>query len=145
MQMLLSAWPALAWALPALVLLSAIVFLAKGNRRGFGQLLALLACFVIAALLMEFFTLMAARMARAGSSGADPVLGTGTRQLLATVASPRSIMSPPLSLPWVAACAVPLAYLWLLVTWALHLRGAGGGSASKKTGGRAPRKKAAKA
>lgn len=143
MQMLLSAWPALTWALPALVLLSAIVFLAKGNRRAFGQLLALVACFVIAALLMEFFTFMAARMARAGSSAADPELGSGTRHLLATIANPRSITAAPLSLPWLAACAVPAAYLWLLVAWGLHLWGKRGGTAGKKTG-KAPRQKAAK-
>ncbi|WP_440106228.1 hypothetical protein [Acidovorax sp. BL-A-41-H1] len=141
MQLLLSAWPALTWALPALVLLSAVVFLAKGNRSAFGHLLALLACFVIAALLMEFFTFMAARMARAGSTQADPVLGSGTRQLLATIANPRSLMAPPLSLPWVAAWSVPVAYLWLLVAWVLHLRGKRGGS---KKAGKAPRKKAAR-
>lgn len=91
----MSAWPALALLLPALVLVSAIYFLAKGDRRAFAQLLALLACWVIGALLMEFFIFMAARMARSGSA-AMPVLGTGTRQLLETMASPRSIAAPPL-------------------------------------------------
>ena len=64
MHLLMSAWPVLALLLPALVLVSAIYFLAKGNRRAFAQLLALLACFVIGALLMEFFIFMAARRAR---------------------------------------------------------------------------------
>ncbi|MCO4094819.1 MAG: hypothetical protein HEQ37_15060 [Acidovorax sp.] len=142
MQMLLSAWPALTWALPALVLLSAVVFLAKGSRSAFGYLLALLACFVIAALLMEFFTFMAARMARAGSAQADPVLGSGTRQLLATIANPRSLMAPPLSLPWLAAASVAVSYLWLLVAWVVHLRGGKRGGTQKAA--KAPRKKAAR-
>ena len=106
----MSAWPALALLLPALVLVSAIYFLAKGDRRAFAQLLALLACWVIGALLMEFFIFMAARMARSGSA-AMPVLGTGTRQLLETMASPRSIAAPPLSLAAMAAYSVLAAYL----------------------------------
>jgi hypothetical protein len=142
MQMLLSAWPGLAWALPVLVLLSAIVFLVKGNRGAFGQLLALLGCFVIAALLMELFTFMAARMAHGGAAGAVPALGSGARQLLAWMVAPRSIMAPPLSPPWLAAGAVPVAYLWLLVVWILHLRGRRGGKAAA---GRAVRKKAPQA
>lgn len=149
MQMLLSAWPAVAWLLPALVLLSAIVFLAKGDRRAFGHLMALVACYLIAALLMEFFVFMAARMARSGSAQANPALGTGTLQLLQTIANPRSLTAPPLSLAAVAAYSVPLSYLWLLVAWVLHLRGSGGksgkGSASrKKAGAKSPRKAAAK-
>ncbi|MFN7855767.1 MAG: hypothetical protein ACK5OA_04190 [Acidovorax sp.] len=139
MQMLLSVWPFLVWALPVLVLLSAIVFLAKGNRGAFWQLLALLACFVIAALLMELFTFMASRMANGGKAGADPALGSGTRQLLAAIAATGSVLAKPLSLPWLAACSVPVAYLWLLVTWALHLR------RGKSGGGRAARKKATRA
>ena len=53
MKMLLSAWPALALLLPVLWLVSVIVFLAKGNRRAVAQLMALLACFLIGALLMD--------------------------------------------------------------------------------------------
>ena len=127
----MSAWPVLALLLPALVLVSAIYFLAKGDRRAFAQLLALLACWVIGALLMEFFIFMAARMARSGSA-AMPVLGTGTRQLLATIANPRSITAPPLSLAALAAYSIPASYLWLLVTWGLHLRGKKAGTAKKK-------------
>lgn len=125
------AWPVLALLLPALVLVSAIYFLAKGDRRAVAQLLALLACWVIGALLMEFFIFMAARMARSGSA-AMPVLGTGTRQLLETMASPRSIAAPPLSLAAMAAYSVLAAYLWVLVTWGLHLRGKPAGGARKK-------------
>ena len=132
MHLLISAWPALALLLPALVLVSAIYFLAKGDRRAFAQLLALLACLVIGALLMEFFIFMAARMARSGSAAAMPVLGTGTRQLLETMANPRSIAAPPLSLAAVAAYSVLAAYLWVLVTWGLHLRGKPAGGARKK-------------
>lgn len=142
MQMLLSAWPVLVWLLPALVLVSALYFLAKGDRRGLAHLMALLACFVVGALLMEFFVFMAARMARSASTQANPVLGTGTRQLLQTLANPRSIAAPPGSLAAVAAYAVPLSYLWLVVTWAVHLRGKRAGPARKKTAGRSPRKKA---
>jgi hypothetical protein len=131
MHLLMSAWPALALLLPALVLVSAIYFLAKGDRKAFAQLLALLACWVIGALLMEFFIFMAARMARSGSA-AMPVLGTGTRQLLETMASPRSIAAPPLSLAAMAAYSVLAAYLWVLVTWGLHLRGKPAGGARKK-------------
>ena len=96
MKMLLSAWHALALLLPVLWLVSVIVFLAKGNRRAVAQLVALLACFLIGALLMEFFTFMGALMARSGSQHATPTLGTGTRQLLETIANPRSITAPPL-------------------------------------------------
>ena len=141
MHLLASAWPALALLLPALLLVSAIYFLAKGDRRAFAQLMALLACFVIGALLMEFFIFMAARMARAGSDAATPALGTGTRQLLQTMASPQSIGAPPLSLAAVAAYGVLVAYLWTLVTWALHLRGKPGGGKKKAKaakGGRKP-------
>ncbi len=130
MHALLSAWPAVALLLPALVLVSAIYFLARGDRRALAWLLALLACFVIGALLMEFFTFMAARMARSGSR--EAVLGAGTRQLLETMAQPRSLTAPPLSLPAVAAYSVLAAYLWLIVAWVLHLRGKPGGGARKK-------------
>ena len=78
MKMLLSAWPALTLLLPVLWLVSVIVFLAKGNRRAVAQLMALLACFLIGALLMEFFTFMGALMARSGSQHATPTLGTGS-------------------------------------------------------------------
>ncbi len=132
MPLLLSAWPVLVLALPVLWLVSAIVFLAKGNRRAFAQLLALAACFLIGALLMEFFTFMGALMARSGSQHTTPEVGTGTRQLLATIASPRSITAPPLSLAALAAYSIPASYLWLLVTWALHLRGKKAGPAKKK-------------
>lgn len=142
MQMLLSAWPALVWLLPALVLVSALYFLAKGDRRALAHLMALLACFVVGALLMEFFVFMAARMARSGSAQANPVLGTGTRQLLQTLANPRSITAAPGSLASVAAYAVPLSYLWLVVTWAVHLGGKKSGPTRKKTAGRSPRKTA---
>ena len=130
MHALLSAWPAVALLLPALVLVSAIYFLARGDRRALAWLLALLACFVIGALLMEFFTFMAVRMARSGSR--EAVLGAGTRQLLETMAQPRSLTAPPLSLPAVAAYSVLAAYLWLIVAWVLHLRGKPGGGARKK-------------
>ena len=76
MQALVSAWPAVALLLPALVLVSAIYFLVKGDRRALAWLLALVACFVIGALLMEFAAFMAARMARSGSR--EAVLGAGT-------------------------------------------------------------------
>ena len=145
MQMLISAWPALVWLLPALALLSALYFLAKGNRRALGQLMAMLACFVVGALLMECFVFMAARMARAGSTHANPVLGTGTLQLIKTMADPRSITAPPASLAAVSAYGVLLSYLWLLVAWALHLRGKGGnkgGGTGRKKPARAPRKAA---
>ncbi len=140
--MLISAWPALVWLLPALVLVSALYFLAKGDRRALAHLMALLACFVVGALLMEFFVFMAARVARSGSAQANPVLGTGTRQLLQTLANPRSIAAPPGSLASAAAYAVPLSYLWLLVTWGVHLRGKKTGPARKKAAGRSPRKTA---
>ena len=52
MQTLLSAWPAVVLLLPALVLVSAIVFLAKGDRRAFALLMSLLACYLIGALHM---------------------------------------------------------------------------------------------
>ena len=132
MPLLMSAWPAVVLVLPALVLVSAIVFLAKGNRRAFAQLLALAACFLIGALLMEFFTFMGALMARSGSQHTTPEVGTGTRQLLATIANPRSITAPPLSLAAFAAYSIPASYLWLLVTWGLHLRGKPAGGARKK-------------
>lgn len=140
MHALLSAWPAVALLLPALVLVSAIYFLAKGDRRALAWLLALLACFVIGALLMEFFTFMAARMARSGSR--EAVLGAGTRQLLETMAHPRSLTAPPLSLPAVAAYSVLAAYLWLIVAWVLHLRGKPGGGARRKKPAKGTRKPA---
>ena len=141
MPLLLSAWPAVVLALPALVLVSAIVFLAKGNRGAFAQLLALAACFLIGALLMEFFTFMGALMARSGSQHTTPEVGTGTRQLLATIANPRSITAPPLSLAAWAAYSIPAGYLWLLVAWVLHLRGKKAGPAKKKSA-KSPRKAA---
>ena len=142
MHMLIPAWPALVWLLPALVLVSALYFLVKGDRRALGHLLVLLACFVVGALLMEFFIFMGARMARAGSAQANPVLGTGTRQLLATMAHPRSLVAPPLSLAAVAAYSVLAGYLWLLVTWGLHLRGKPAGGAPKRKPRGAARKPA---
>ena len=142
MKMLLSAWPALALLLPVLWLVSIIVFLAKGNRRAVAQLMALLACFLIGALLMEFFTFMGALMARSGSQHATPTLGTGTRQLLETMANPRSITAPPLSLAAFAAYSIPVAYLCLLVIWGLHLRGKKSGPAKKKSATKTPRKTA---
>lgn len=132
MPLLMSAWPAVVLLLPALWLVSALVFLARGDRRAFAQLLALLACFLIGALLMEFFTFMGALMARSGKQSAAPVLGSGTRQLLEILASPRSIAAPPGSLAAVAAYSIPAAYLWLLVAWVLHLRGKPSGPARKK-------------
>ena len=140
MQALVSAWPAVALLLPALVLVSAIYFLVKGDRRALAWLLALVACFVIGALLMEFAAFMAARMARSGSR--EAVLGAGTRQLLELMAQPRSLTAPPLSLPAVAAGCVLAAYLWLILAWVLHLRGKPGGGTRKKKpaakGGRKP-------
>ena len=106
MPTLMSAWPVVALLLPALVLLSAVVFLAKGDRRSFSYLMALLACYLVGALLMEFFVFMAARMARPGTAQAVPVLGAGTKQLLETLSNPRSIAAPPLSLPAIAAYSV---------------------------------------
>ncbi len=130
----MSAWPVVALLLPALVLVSAIVFLAKGDRRAFSFLMALLACYLMGALLMEFFVFMAARMARAGTAQAMPVLGAGTKQLLETLSNPRSIAAPPLSLPAMAAYSVLVSYLWLLVTWGVHLRGKKPGAGKRKTG-----------
>ena len=141
MPMLLSAWPALALLLPVLWLVSAVVFLARGNRRAVAQLLALLACFLAGALLMEFFTFMGALMARSGRPQAAPTLGTGTRQLLETMANPRSLTAPPLSLAAFAAYGIPAGYLGLLVTWVLHLRGKKAGPAKKKSA-KSPRKAA---
>ena len=132
MPLLMSAWPILVWVLLALVVLSALFFLAKGDRRAFAQLLALVACFLIGALLMEFRLFMAARMSRTGGVQGTPALGDGTRQLLQTIANPRSITAPPLSLAAVAAYSVPLSCLWLAVTWVLHLRGGGKSGAGKK-------------
>lgn len=132
MPLLMSAWPILVWVLLALVVLSALFFLAKGDRRAFAQLLGLVACFLIGALLMEFMLFMAARMSRTGGVQGTPVLGDGTRQLLQTIANPRSITAPPLSLAAMAAYSVPLSYLWLAVTWVLHLRGGGKSGAGKK-------------
>ena len=143
MPLLMSAWPAVVLLLPALVLVSAIVFLAKGNRRAFAQLMALAACFLIGALLMEFFVFMAARMARSGSR--EAVLGMGTRQLLETMANPRSIAAQPLSLAAVAAYSVLVAYVWLLVTWVLHLRGKPAGGTKKKKPAKASARKPARA
>lgn len=141
MPMLMSAWPVLVWLLLALVLLSALFFLAKGDRRAFAQLLALVACFLIGALLMEFMLFMAARMSRTGGVQGTPALGDGTRQLLQTIANPRSITAPPLSLAAVAAYSVPLSYLWLAVTWVAHLRGGGKpGAVRKKKPAKASRK-----
>ena len=94
--------------------------------------MALLACYLVGALLMEFFVFMAARMARPGTAQAVPVLGAGTKQLLETLSNPRSIAAPPLSLAAMAAYSVLAAYLWVLVTWGLHLRGKPAGGARKK-------------
>lgn len=141
MPMLLSAWPALALLLPVLWLVSAVVFLARGNRRAVAQLLALLACFLVGALLMEFFTLMGALMARSGRPQAAPTLGAGTRQLLETMANPRSLTAPPLSLAAFAAYGLLAGYLGLLATWVLHLRGKKPGPARKKSA-KTPRKAA---
>ncbi|MNV90895.1 hypothetical protein D3C71_1853210 [compost metagenome] len=104
--------------------------------------MALLACFVVGALLMEFFIFMAARMARSGSAQANPVLGTGTLQLLKTMANPRSLIAAPGSLAWVAAYSVLLSYLWLVVTWGLHLRGGKRSAPARKKAGKTPRKTA---
>ena len=141
MPMLLSAWPALALLLPVLWLVSAVVFLARGNRRAVAQLLALLACFLVGALLMEFFTFMGALMARSGRPQAAPTLGTGTRQLLETMADPRSLTAPPMSLAAFAAYGIPAGYLGLLATWVLHLRGKKPGPARKRSA-KTPRKAA---
>ncbi len=143
MPYLISAWPVLALTLPALWLLSAVFFLVKGNRRALGMLMALAACFLIGALLMEFFVFMGARMAPPGRAQSVPELGTGTRQLLHTMANPRSIAAPPLSLAAVAAYCVLVSYGWILVAWVLHLRGGGsGGSARKKKPAKGGRKSA---
>lgn len=143
LQMLISAWPVLVWLLPVLVVVSALYFLAKGDRRAVGHLMLLLACFVVGALLMEFFVFMAARVARSGSAQANPVLGTGTLQLLKTMANPRSITAQPGSLASVAAYSVPLSYLWLVVTWAVHLRGGRSAPGQKKNkAGKTPRRAA---
>ena len=141
MTLLISAWPALTLLLPALVVLSALIFLVKGNRRAFAHLVALLACFFIGALLMEFFTFMGALMARSGSQHAEPVLGAGTRKLLETIANPRSITAPPLSLAAWAAYSILAAYVWLLVVWVMHWRGKKSGTSKKKSTS-APRKAA---
>lgn len=136
MHILISAWPTLVWLLPALVLVSALYFLAKGDRRALGHVMALVACFLIGALLMEFFVFMAARMARSGSAQANPALGTGTLQLLHTLANPRSVTAPVGSLASVAAWSVPASYLWLVAAWGLHLWGKRSGPARSKSGGK---------
>lgn len=142
MHILVAAWPVLSLLLPALVLLSAVFFLARGDRRAFAQLMALVACFLIGALLMEFFIFMGARMAPPGRAQSVPELGTGTRQLLLTMASPRSIAAQPASLAAVAAYGVLAAYLWMLVAWVMHLRGGGSGKARPKKPAKAARKPA---
>ena len=71
-------------------------------------------------------------MARPGTAQAVPVLGTGTKQLLETLSNPRSIAAPPLSLPAIAAYSVLASYLWVLVSWGLHVRGKKAGSGKKK-------------
>ncbi len=141
MSLLLSAWPVVALLLPALVLVSAIVFLVKHDRRAVAQLLALAACFFIGALLMEFFTFMGALMSRSGNPHTAPVLGAGTRALLDTIADPRSFTAPPLSLAALAAYSIAVGYGWLVVTWVLHLRGKKSAQA-KKTAAKTPRKTA---
>lgn len=142
MQLLLSAWPFVVWALPALVLISALAFLVRGDRRAAGHLLALLACFLIGALLMEFFTFMSARMAGPGRPQTTPALGNGTLALLHTLLNRSSVTAPPLSLPAVAVYAVGVAYFWLLVTWGLHLRGKKSGGGRKKPAAKGARKTA---
>ncbi len=139
MSLLLSAWPVVALLLPALVLVSAIVFLVKHDHRAVAQLLALAACFFIGALLMEFFTFMGALMSRSGNPHTSPVLGTGTRALLDTITDPRSFTAPLLSLPALAVYSIAVGYGWLLVTWVLHLRGKTPTAARKKPA-KAPRK-----
>lgn len=142
MQYLVTAWPVLSLLLPALVLLSAVYFLVRGDRRGFAQLMALVACFLIGALLMEFFMFMGARMAPPGRAQTVPALGTGTLELLRTMGSARSVAAKPGSLAAVAAYGVLAAYLWMLVAWTMHLRGGGGTATRKKAkpakGGRKP-------
>ena len=132
MHMLLSAWPALALLLPALMLVSALALLVKGNRRALTQLLALLACFVVGAMLMEFFTFMGALMARSGAARTTPDLGAGTQQLLQIMGDPRSLTAPPLSLAAVAAYSVVAGYVVLLAIWAGQLRGKKSPPARKK-------------
>ena len=102
-------------------------------------LLALVACFFIGALLMEFFTFMGALMSRSGNPHTAPVLGAGTRALLGTIADPRSFTAPALSLPALAAYSIAVGYAWLVVTWVLHLRGKTPAAARKKPV-KAPRK-----
>ncbi len=64
------------------------------------------------------------------------------RQLLLTMASPRSIAAQPASLAAVAAYGVLAAYLWMLVAWVMHLRGGGSGKARPKKPAKAARKPA---
>lgn len=141
MPLLLSAWPALALLLPALALVSALVFWFQGNRRAVAHLLALLACFFISALLMEFFVFTGALVARSGSPAPAPVLGAGTQVLLNAIMDPRSVTASPLSLPALAAYSIAAAYGWLAVVWGLHLRGKKPTPAQKKQV-RGPRKTA---
>lgn len=141
MPLLSSAWPVLTLLLPALVLVSALVFWFQGNRRAVVHLLALLACFLIGALLMEFFVFTGALMARSGSKAPAPVLGAGTQILLSTLADPRSVTASPLTLPAIAAYSILVAYGWLAAVWGLHVRGKKPATAKRKQT-RAPRKAA---
>ena len=131
MPLVMTAWPVLALLLPALVLALALWALARGDRRAVLQLLALVACYLIGALLMEFSAFIGALMARQGGDRAVPVLGAGTRLLLDTLASPRSIAAPPLSLPALAAYGLLASYLWVLLVLGLHLQGRRGGSGGR--------------
>lgn len=141
MSLVLSAWPVFTLLLPALVLVSALVFWFQGNRRAVGHLLALLACFFIGALVMEFFVFTGALMARSGGRAPAPVLGAGTQMLLSTLADPRSVTASPRSLPALAAYSILVAYGGLAVVWGLHLRGKKPTPAKRKQA-RAPRKAA---
>ena len=142
MSLLLSTWPVWVWLLPAAVLLSAVVFLSQGRRRCAAWLLALVACYVVGALLMEFFVFIGALMARPSAGQPAPELGTGTLQLLRTLVDPRSLTAPPLSLPAIAAYSVIAAYLWLAATWVIYARSRSTARPARKTAARAPRKSA---
>ena len=77
--------------------------------------MALLACYLVGALLVEFFVFMVARMGTPWHGAGRPGAGRRHQATAGTLSNPRSIAAPPLSLPAIAA--VLASYLWVLVSW----------------------------